>query len=138
MIITKAGYAIKFNSTEIGTSSRTTSGIKGINLNKEDEVVCTLVIRHDTDNLTTFTKNGLGKRTSLSEFPIQKKAGKGLICHKTEELATATLTSNEDSILICGNRKSICIEAAEIPIASRNTIGVAVIKDDSITSVSKV
>lgn len=137
ILITEKGMAIKFSSTEIGASSRTTIGIKGITLNKEDYVVATLPIRNETDNLAIFTKNGLGKKIKLNELPLQKKAGKGLICYKNEVCAAA-LVSDEDNILICGDKNSLCISASEIPELSRSSLGNQIIKDSNIVSVSKV
>ena len=142
VIITAKGAAIKFNSTEIGTTSRTTSGVKGINLNADDYVVSTLPIRHETDNLAIFVENGMGKKFSLTEIPIQKRAGKGLICYKpsdsTGNVVSAALVSDEDTILICGDKTSLCISATEIPILSRISIGNQLIKNNKIVSVSKV
>lgn len=137
ILITEKGMAIKFSSTEIGASSRTTIGVKGITLNKEDYVVSALPIRNETDNLAIFAKNGLGKKIKLNELPLQKKAGKGLICYKNEVCAAA-LVSDEDNILICGDKNSLCISASEIPELSRSSLGNQIIKDSNIVSVSKV
>lgn len=137
ILITEKGMAIKFSSTEIGASSRTTIGVKGITLNKEDYVVAALPIRNETDNLAIFAKNGLGKKIKLNELPLQKKAGKGLICYKNEVRAAA-LVSDEDNILICGDKNSLCISASEIPELSRSSLGNQIIKDSNIVSVSKV
>ena len=137
ILITEKGMAIKFSSTEIGASSRTTIGVKGITLNKEDYVVSALPIRNETDSLAIFSKNGLGKKIKLNELPLQKKAGKGLICYKNEVCAAA-LVSDEDNILICGDKNSLCISASEIPELSRSSLGNQIIKDSNIVSVSKV
>ena len=137
ILITEKGMAIKFSSTEIGASSRTTIGVKGITLNKEDYVVSALPIRNETDSLAIFSKNGLGKKIKLNELPLQKKAGKGLICYKNEVCAAA-LVSDEDNILICGDKNSLCISASEIPELSRSSLGNQIIKDSNIVSISKV
>lgn len=137
ILITEKGMAIKFSSTEIGASSRTTIGVKGITLNKEDYVVAALPIRNETDSLAIFAKNGLGKKIKLNELPLQKKAGKGLICYKNEVCAAA-LVSDEDNILICGDKNSLCISASEIPELSRSSLGNQIIKDSNIVSISKV
>ena len=137
ILITEKGMAIKFSSTAIGASSRTTIGVKGITLNKEDYVVSALPIRNETDSLAIFAKNGLGKKIKLNELPLQKKAGKGLICYKNEVCAAA-LVSDEDNILICGDKNSLCISASEIPELSRSSLGNQIIKDSNIVSISKV
>ena len=142
IIVTKLGYAIRFKSTDVGTTSRATIGIKGINLGDKDSVIATLPIRDAEDKLAIFTENGIGKKVVLSEFPIQSRGGKGLMCYKpsngTGEIAAATLLNNEDSILICGDKNSLCISAEEIPDLGRVSIGNQIIKNSKIVSVSKV
>ena len=142
LLITKNGIVIRFNSNEITPTSRTTSGVKGISLDKNDEIVTILPIRNSNDNLALFTKNGLGKKIKLSEFPLQKRGGKGLLSYKIDdtvgEITGAILISDEDNILTIGNTNSICISAIDIPLASRNSIGNQIIKDNNILSVSKI
>lgn len=138
VIITKNGNVIRFNSTEISASGRTTSGVKGINLNEGDSVVSTLVVRHNTDNLAIFAANGLGKKMSLSEFPMQKRAGKGLIGYKAGEVVAATLITDTDMILVVGDKNSICINGSEIPLLNRISSGNQIIKTKKLKSVSKV
>ena len=142
IIVTKNGSAIKFSSTEIGQTSRTTSGVKGVTLNTGDSVISTLVIRHDTDELAIFSESGLGKRCALTEIPLQKRSGKGLACYKptasTGNVAAAALVANEDSVLICGDKSSLCLSAAEIPSLGRASVGNQLIKNNKVLSVSKV
>lgn len=142
IIMTKKGMGIKFNSTEIGATSRATSGVKGITLAAEDEVVSALPIRDEKDKLAIFVHNGLAKKISLTELPVQKRAGKGLICYKptesTGEVTTSLLVADEDNLLVLGNKKSICISAVEIPELGRASIGNQIIKDEKINSVSKI
>ena len=142
VIVTKNGMAIKFSSMEIGATSRTTYGVKGINISADDSVVSTLVVRHETDNLAIFSENGLGKQYPINETPIQKRAGRGLLCYKptnsSGNVAAAALISKEDNILICGDKTSLCISATEIPVLGRVSIGNQLIKNNKILSVSKV
>ena len=142
IIASKNGMAIRFSSMEVGATSRTTSGVKGVNLNTGDEVVSTLVVRHDTDSLAVFSERGLGKKVDLKEIPIQKRSGKGLAIYKPTEssgaVAAAALVSDEDSILICGDKTSLCISATEIPALSRVSVGNQLIKNNKVLSVSKV
>jgi DNA gyrase subunit A len=142
IIITKNGYAIKFNSKEIGQTSRTTSGVKGINLNDDDSVITTLVVRHNSDNLAIISEQGLGKQFALNEITLQKRAGKGLMCYKPStasgNVAAAALICDEDNILICGDKNSLCIAAKEIPTLGRASIGNQLIKSNKVKSISKV
>ena len=142
ILLTKNGYSIRFNSKEVGTTSRATSGVKGINLGEEDSVVCALAVRDNKDNLAVFSENGIGKQMTLDQFPLQKRAGRGLIYYKptssSGDIVAAALVSDEDDILICGNKTSLCISAKEIPILSRISLGNQMIKDNKIQSISKV
>ena len=142
LLLTKNGYIIRFNSSEITPTSRSTYGIKGITLSEGDEVVMALPIRHDTDNLAVFTTGGMGKKVPLTEITIQKRGGKGLYIYtptaSTGNVISASLIDDNDNLLISGNSASICISAKDIPVLGRTSIGNQMIKSGSIKSVTKV
>ena len=142
ILVTKNGMAIRFDSKEVSPTSRSTSGVKGINLADDDVIVAALPVRNQEDKLAIFAYGGMAKKIPLSELPIQKRAGKGLMCYKptdsTGDVSAATLVEDADSVLILGDKSSICIEAAEIPLLTRPSVGNLVIKNSKILSVSKV
>ena len=142
ILITANGMSIQFDSKEVAPTSRATCGIKGITLNEGDSVIAALPVRNNTDQLAIFSQNGLSKKFELSELPIQKRAGKGLLCYKPTEstglVAAASLVSDEDNVLVIGDKSSICISATDIPNLGRASIGNQVIKNSKILSVSKV
>ena len=142
VLVTANGMCIRFDSKEVTPTSRTTSGVKGVNLVDGDNVVAALPIRDISDKLAIFTKGGLAKKFALTELPVQKRAGKGLVCYKPTEstglVVSAALVSDEDNILIVGTPSSICISAKDIPELGRVSIGNQVIKNSKINSVSKV
>ena len=142
ILVTKNGMAIRFDSKEVSPTSRATSGVKGINLAEDDTIVAALPVRNQEDKLAIFAYGGMAKKIPLSELPLQKRAGKGLMCYKptdsTGDVSAATLVEDADSVLILGDKSSICIEAAEIPLLSRPSVGNLVIKNSKILSVSKV
>ena len=142
ILISKNGMAIRFDSKEITPTSRNTAGVKGINLSDDDEVIGAQVVRSTTDRLAIFSQTGLTKKFGLEELPLQKRAGKGLMCYKptpsTGKVAAAALVEDGDNVLIIGDKTSICIEASEIPALSRPSVGNIVIKNSKILSVSKV
>jgi DNA gyrase subunit A len=142
ILITQKGMAIRFNSKEITATSRNTSGVKGITLAPDDYVIAAQPVRNTNDKLAIFAYSGLSKKFDLSELPLQKRAGKGLICYKptdsTGPVSAAALVEDGDSVLILGDKSSICIEAKEIPELGRVSIGNQVIKNSKIISVSKV
>lgn len=142
MLVTKNGYVLKFNSAEVSATSRMTSGVKGANLSAGDEVVAALPIRNADDALALFSENGLGKKILPKEIVTQKRAGKGLVCYKTTDatgpVRAAAMVSDEDTVLLVGDKTSICISAAEIPAMGRATIGNQMIKNGKVIAVSKV
>ena len=143
LIITTAnGMAIRFDSKEVSPTSRATSGVKGINLADGDMVVSAIPVRNTNDKLAIFVNGGYCKKFGLDELPVQKRAGKGLMCYKptdsTGKVVAATLVEDADCVLILGDKSSICIEASEIPNLGRASIGNVVIKNSKVLSVSKV
>lgn len=142
ILVTANGKSIRFNSEEVSPSGRVSMGMKGIALDADDYVVTALPIRHKEDNLAVFAAGGYGKQTSLNEFPLQKRGGKGVVCYRvttnTGSLVTAALLDKEDMVLITGVRNSICIDANEISNMGRSSSGSIVLKGGNITSVSKV
>ena len=142
VLLTAGGMGIRFNTSEVAATSRATSGVKGITLKENDYVVAAMPVRHSEDQITVFAKGGLGKKFPMNELPVQKRAGKGLICYKPTEntgnVTAGALLSDEDSILLIGDKSSICIAATEVPILSRVSIGNQLIKNGTIYSVSKV
>ena len=142
ILVTKNGMAIRFDSKEVSPTSRATSGVKGINLGADDEVVAAIPVRNTNDKLAIFVNGGYCKKFGLDELPLQKRAGKGLMCYKptdtTGKVVAATLVEDSDCVLILGDKSSICIEASEIPNLGRASIGNVVIKNSKVLSVSKV
>ena len=141
LIVTKQGMVIKFNSSDVSATSRATSGVKGIDLKPGDEVVTGLPLRNQNDSLGLFSVGGYTKKVPTSEFIIQKRGGRGIVAYKASDtsgdIAGAALISDEDSILIIGNSKSICLSATDIPAFGRQAAGNIAIKD-RIQSISKV
>lgn len=142
ILVSKNGYMIKFNSTEITATGRLTAGVKGINLGDNDEIVAALPLRHAEDQLAIFTSKGYGKKIPQKEITIQKRAGKGIICYKPNDVfgyvSAAQLISDEDNVLLVGNQNSVYISATEIPEMGRVAAGNMILKGNNILSVSKV
>ena len=138
ILLTKNGQGIRFKSSEINPSGRVAMGVKGITLKPEDKVAAGLVVRHDTDDLAIFAENGLAKKIKLTELVSQKRAGKGVIVYKNNNIASATLITSGDRILVCGTKTSLCVAADDIPEMGRTSIGNQIIKGSQVLSVSKV
>lgn len=142
ILLTEKGMGIKFKTSEVSPSGRATMGVKGIALGEGDKVVTALPIRSNEDQLAIFSENGLGKRIKIDEFVTQSRGGKGIICYKptssTGNVVAGTLVADSDSLLVSGSTKSICIGANDISTVGRASIGVQIIKEGHITSVSKI
>ena len=142
IMLTKNGMGIKFSSLDVGATSRATVGVKGMNFKDDDEIVAVLPVRNKTDELAIFSSVGTGKKFPSAELPLQKRGGKGLICHKVSaaagSVAAAALVSDGDSVLLCGDRSSICVQATEIPSLGRAAVGNQMLKGNTLLSASKV
>ena len=137
IILTKKGMSIRFATKLVGAIGRLAVGVKGINLAEDDEVIAALPIHKDTDTVAVFTVSGVGKKIALKDFPLQGRGGKGTIASK-EEIAGAAMISDEDNILLVGNKSSICISATEIPLLSKTSNGNILIKNNRLTSITKI
>ena len=107
---------------------------------KSDEVLSALILRNKDDYLAVFSDQGLGKKFKASELMTQKRGGKGLICYKSENgnITCGALVDDTDLLLVCGNCNAICVEAKEIPLLGRASMGNQIIKNNRIMSVSKI
>ena len=141
IVITKKGMSIRFATKDIGAIGRTATGVKAINLAEGDEVLTALPVHKDTDTVGLFTSNGMGKKVELKDFPVQGRGGKGTICYKMEPnvtLAGAAMLSDEDNILVSGNKSSICISAKEVPQQNKMAQGNIIIKNNLVMSITKI
>ena len=138
LIFTKNGRGIKVNSSEIPTGSRTTIGVKGINLDDGDEVSAVLPIRDSKDDIALFDNNCNAKRFPIAEVPFTKRGTKGSKYLKGTNLVAA-LINDSDTLLVCGDVSSICVKAEDIPETSKSANGNKIIKaNNTILSVSKI
>ena len=142
ILVSKNGYIIKFKSNEITATGRLTSGVKGMALSTDDELIFGLPVRHEEDDIAVFSSKGYGKKVSQKELTIQKRAGKGAIIYKPNDsygyITCGQLVSDEDSVLLIGNKNSVCVAATEIPETGRPAYGNIMLKNNNIISVSKI
>ena len=122
------GKAIRFHESDIRPSGRVATGVRGMRLTQGDHIVGMEVLSHG-QTLFTVTENGYGKRTSIDEYPVQKRGGKGVISIKTTErngmVVSILLVSDEDDLMLMTNiGKVIRMPVQSISVISRNTQGV--------------
>ena len=141
IIITKKGYSIHFETKEIAAIGRVTAGVKAIKLADDDEVLVGLPIRDKKETVAVFSSFGNAKKTNIDEFPLQARAGKGVVAYKvspaTGDVVGATMINDEDNILLVG-KTSICVAATDIPQLGRAATGNIMIKNGQINSVTKL
>lgn len=137
---TASGMVIRFNEEEIRVTGRSSRGVKGIKVKKGDKVVAMRVLgfseeEQKYDSLLTVCENGHGKRTKLSEYRGQSRAGKGLIDIKTEGrnglvVGSAIVSDDCEVMLITSAGKVIRMEVSGVSQVGRNTMGVRMVNID--------
>lgn len=139
ILITKKGMGIRFESKSINPIGRAAMGVKGIKLAEGDEVVSALSVHKISDQLALFESTGLGKKIELKSLINQARGGKGIIVYKTSnDVVGAAMVSDEDNILICGDKTSICISATDVPCIGKTGIGNILLKGSKVLSVTKI
>lgn len=140
LVITKNGMSIHFESKNVNPIGRVAAGVKTIKLDENDEVVVGLPIHSDNDTVAIFSTKGYGKKTSIKEFTVQGRGGKGLVIYKPSavygQIAGATIISDSDTILLTGQPSSICIAATDLPLLTRTSFGNIMVKSN-ISSIVK-
>jgi DNA gyrase subunit A len=131
----RKGKAIRFHESDIRPSGRVATGVRGMRLGSGDYIVGMEVLSHG-QTLFVVTENGYGKRTSIDEYPVQKRGGKGVISIKTTErnglVVGILLVSDEDDLMLMTNiGKVIRMPVDSISVISRNTQGVKLMGMDT-------
>ena len=131
----RKGKAIRFHESDIRPSGRVATGVRGMRLAQGDHIVGMEVLSHG-QTLFVVTENGYGKRTSIDEYPVQKRGGKGVISIKTTErnglVVGILLVSDEDDLMLMTNiGKVIRMPINSISVISRNTQGVKLMGKDT-------
>ena len=144
-LVTRNAKAIHFNEADVRSVGRNSYGVKGINLEKDDQVI-DMGIDSAGEELLVITENGYGKRTPISDYRIQNRAGKGIITanitDKNGKLAAARIVDDSlEMMVITQDGIIIRVPAAEISTTGRNTMGVKIInvgEDDRVVSLARI
>ena len=145
MLATKKGQLIRFHETDVRTTGRSSMGVKGITLGSGDEVIG-MQLASQGDSVLAVTENGMGKRTALSEFSLQKRGGKGNLYYritaKTGNVVSFKLVSEHQELMLITDRGTIIrLRVQDISEIGRVTSGVKLMgldKDTHIVSNAKV
>ncbi|MDQ1330589.1 MAG: gyrase subunit [Thermodesulfobacteriota bacterium] len=129
------GKSIRFHESDVRTTGRIAGGMRGMRLADGDRIVGMEVLTHG-QTLVAVTENGFGKRTSIDEYPVQKRGGKGVIGIKTTErngqVVTILIVNDADDLMLMTDTgKIIRTPISGISVISRNTQGVKLIERES-------
>ena len=127
-IMSKCGQFIMVATSPIKSIGRVTRGIIGMKLAAGDEIMTARVIPNNTTHLFSISTDGYGKSTSINEFSVTGTNTKGVKIQKAENMCDFIPIVTQSDILINSNTTQIRIKNSEIPIQSRGTIGVKLIK----------
>jgi len=145
VIGTRNGFAIRFHEKDVRDMGRTATGVRGINLGKDDIVVGLLVIKRN-DSILVVTENGYGKRSDINDYRITRRGGKGVITVKTTDktgkmIALMDVVDGDELVIISAHGMVIRQSVRDIRVMGRNTQGVRVIRlneGDKIADIAKV
>ena len=145
----KNGRAVRFNEETVRAMGRTATGVRGMKLDGDDDQVVGMIVVNDaeTENVMVVSETGYGKRSSVEDYRVTNRGGKGVktlnITEKTGRVV-AIKNVNDDNDLMIINKSGITIRLAvsEVRVMGRATQGVRLInlsnKNDVIASVCKV
>ena len=147
LLAVKSGKAIRFEESKTRPMGRGASGVRGISLNGESDEVVGMISVNDLDsNILVVSENGYGKRSSLEDYRITNRGGKGVktisVTEKTGNLVAIKNVTDSDDLMII-NRSGIAIrmEVESLRVMGRATQGVKLINlkgDDTIAAVAKI
>ena len=131
ILVTKYGQCIRFKETDVRSTGRVSMGVRGVNLLDGDEVVA-MQLNTQGYYLLVVSENGMGKRTSISEFTCQNRGGKGVKCYKITEktgnvIGAKAVNEENEIMMITTEGIIIRLQCADISILGRITSGVKLI-----------
>ena len=125
----RMGKSIQFPESDVRSTGRITRGVLGLRFSDDEDTVVAMQVLNRGQTLFAITENGYGKRTSVDEYPVQKRGGKGVITIKTTErngpvLAILLVEDSDDLMLVTESGKLIRMSVSGVSVISRNTQGV--------------
>ncbi len=132
-VATRLGYSIKFPQDNVRSMGRSATGVKGITLRPEDEVVSGVIIEREDAKILTITENGYGKRTRISGYTSQSRGGKGVInirvsARNGKVVDVKSVTDDEELLAITSNGVVIRTPVEDISLIGRATQGVKIMR----------
>ncbi|MFH7320572.1 DNA gyrase subunit A [Desulfurivibrio sp. D14AmB] len=130
LLLSRRGMAVRFNEDDVRTMGRTASGVRGINLAPEDELVGVQVLSHDPEStILVVCENGYGKRSRVDEFRLIRRGGKGVMAIKASarngQVVGMLQVCDDDQIMMITNRGQIIrMPMTDLRVIGRTTQGV--------------
>lgn len=134
IIVSRQGQSIRFSEKQVKATHRDTSGVRGIKLDKGDEVVSLNLATDDYNELLVIMENGIGKKTRLSNWKKQGRGGTGIkaaqVTAKTGPIVTADVVAKDDDTLVMTSNKGqlIKLNLKDVPTLQRQTQGVILMR----------
>lgn len=141
-LVTKYGMCIRFKETDVRATGRASMGVIGMSLGDGDEIVG-MQLDHQGDSLLIVSENGMGKRTYLDEFTVQKRGGKGVKCYKITEktgylIGVKAVNDEHEIMMITTGGIIIQIPMEDVSTLGRITSGVKLINLDKGVTVAQI
>ena len=141
-LITKNGMCIRFNEKDVRPTGRASMGVIGMTIDDTDEIVA-MQLDDQGEQLLIVSENGLGKRTSISEFTTQHRGGKGVKCYKIVEktglvIGAKSVNDNNEIMLITKAGIIIRMAVESISVLGRITSGVKLMNVDGDNVIAKI
>ena len=141
-LVTKQGMCIRFKETDVRATGRASMGVIGMNLDDGDEIIG-MQLQSQGDSLLIVSENGMGKRTFLNEFTVQKRGGKGVKCYKITEKTgdvVGVKAVNDDNEIMMITTEGIIIQLRmeDISTLGRITSGVKMINLEKGVKVAQI
>lgn len=141
-LVTRDGMCIRFKETDVRNTGRTSMGVIGMTLSDNDEIVG-MQLDHQGDSLLIVSENGMGKRTSMDEFTVQHRGGKGVKCYKITEktgyvIGVKAVTDENEIMMITTEGIIIQIRMDDVSQLGRITSGVKLINLDAGVTVAQI
>lgn len=147
ILVTKNGQCIRFKETDVRKTGRTSMGVIGMNLEEHDEIIG-MQLHTQGEFLLFVSEKGMGKRTDMDEFSVQRRGGKGVKCYKITEktgyvVGVKAVNTDNEIMLITTEGIIIRLEVNDISKVGRITSGVKLINLDQdkeiyVASIAKV
>ncbi len=141
-LVTKQGMCICFKETDVRCMGRSAMGVRGMNLADGDEIIG-MQLDHQGETLLIASELGMGKRTKLEEFNVQKRGGKGVRCYKITEktgdvVGVKAVNDDHEIMMITSAGIIIQIPMNDVSIIGRHTSGVKLINLEKGVKVAKI